>query len=205
MELERADVMKLLISARTVYPVKEATKEELKAKVNVYYEVLRTYPGEVVGAAFWNAVKVCKFFPTPAEIVEQADLLLDAAAKSESELFAELRSAIATTAELVGQFNYTFRTFRLGGKTQGEIAREKVREVYENLDPILKEYLGGTSALISLARSDETQLDFERARFSRAYPASKKRVQIKTEFPQLAQLADGALKSLEGGDDRSKV
>lgn len=194
MRLTKADVAEIFLTYATVYPEQSRQIEDEKALIQVYYDLLKEYPAEVVRTAATNAMKTCKFLPKPSEIIDEVRKITTSFELSEGELFAQLKSAAGKAEDLFGQFNYTFVR---DGKTQGERAREEVRELYESLDPVLKEYIGGVSGLLSLARNDEEQWGYERARFARSLETNRRRVQIKTEMPEMGKLLTGnALKQL---------
>lgn len=194
MRLTKADVAEIFLMYATVYPEQSRQIEDEKALIQVYYDLLKEYPAEVVRTAATNAMKTCKFLPKPSEIIDEVRKITTSFELSEGELFAQLKSAAGKAEDLFGQFNYTFVC---DGKTQGERAREEVRELYESLDPVLKEYIGGVSGLLSLARNDEEQWGYERARFARSLETNRRRVQIKTEMPEMGKLLTGnALKQL---------
>lgn len=194
MRLTKADVAEIFLMYATVYPEQSRQIEDEGALIQVYYDLLKEYPAEVVRTAATNAMKTCKFLPKPSEIIDEVRKITTSFELSEGELFAQLKSAAGKAEDLFGQFNYTFVR---DGKTQGERAREEVRELYESLDPVLKEYIGGVSGLLSLARNDEEQWGYERARFARSLETNRRRVQIKTEMPEMGKLLTGsALKQL---------
>lgn len=194
MRLTKADVAEIFLMYATVYPEQSRQIEDEGALIQVYYDLLKEYPAEVVRTAATNAMKTCKFLPKPSEIIDEVRKITTSFELSEGELFAQLKSAAGKAEDLFGQFNYTFVC---DGKTQGERAREEVRELYESLDPVLKEYIGGVSGLLSLARNDEEQWGYERARFARSLETNRRRVQIKTEMPEMGKLLTGnALKQL---------
>ena len=194
MRLTKADVAEIFLMYATVYPEQSRQIEDEKALIQVYYDLLKEYPAEVVRTAATNAMKTCKYLPKPSEIIDEVRKITTSFELSEGELFAQLKSAAGKAEDLFGQFNYTFVC---DGKTQGERAREEVRELYESLDPVLKEYIGGVSGLLSLARNDEEQWGYERARFARSLETNRRRVQIKTEMPEMGKLLTGnALKQL---------
>lgn len=194
MRLTKADVAEIFLMYATVYPEQSRQIENEKALIQAYYDLLKEYPAEVVRTAATNAMKTCKFLPKPSEIIDEVRKITTSFELSEGELFAQLKSAAGKAEDLFGQFNYTFVR---DGKTQGERAREEVRELYESLDPVLKEYIGGVSGLLSLARNDEEQWGYERARFARSLETNRRRVQIKTEMPEMGKLLTGsALKQL---------
>lgn len=194
MRLTKADVAEIFLMYATVYPEQSRQIEDEGALIQVYYDLLKEYPAEVVRTAATNAMKTCKYLPKPSEIIDEVRKITTSFELSEGELFAQLKSAAGKAEDLFGQFNYTFVC---DGKTQGERAREEVRELYESLDPVLKEYIGGVSGLLSLARNDEEQWGYERARFARSLETNRRRVQIKTEMPEMGKLLTGnALKQL---------
>lgn len=194
MRLTKADVAEIFLMYATVYPEQSRQIEDEGALIQVYYDLLKEYPAEVVRTAATNAMKTCKFLPKPSEIIDEVRKITTSFELSEGELFAQLKSAAGKAEDLFGQFNYTFVR---DGKTQGERAREEVRELYESLDPVLKEYIGGVSGLLSLARNDEEQWGYERARFARSLETNRRRVQIKTEMPEMGKFLTGnALKQL---------
>ena len=54
----------------------ELWKEELtEAKISLYWAVLKDYPEEELDRAFVEVLRRCKFFPKPADIVEEIERL----------------------------------------------------------------------------------------------------------------------------------
>ena len=108
MRLTKADVAEIFLTYATVYPEQSRQIEDEGALIQVYYDLLKEYPAEVVRTAATNAMKTCKFLPKPSEIIDEVRKITTSFELSEGELFAQLKSAAGKAEDLFGQFNYTF-------------------------------------------------------------------------------------------------
>ena len=105
MRLTKADVAEIFLMYATVYPEQSRQIEDEGALIQVYYDLLKEYPAEVVRTAATNAMKTCKFLPKPSEIIDEVRKITTSFELSEGELFAQLKSAAGKAEDLFGQFN----------------------------------------------------------------------------------------------------
>lgn len=169
---------------------KTQTDEEREILIKSWFAILKDYPKEIVDKAVINAIKYAKFAPRIGDIVEQIEKMQVAYEKSNEELWAELTGVLREVARNVYRFHFTYVEFN--GKTQGENARKRVKDIYNGLSAELKDYLRNTQGLIELAEYTDEQLSYERGRFMRTIPEIKQRAKTRHEVgEQLAGLIQG--------------
>lgn len=172
MEISKEDIIKMIILMKSEYGAySNLTQEEMQIVINMWFENLHKYPAEIVAKAFNSVLRTCKFKPTIAHFIEQIEKMEDALGKSDYELWDELFDAIGRVGWLKGAFSNTY--IPAGEtKTQGQLAREEVEEIFNKLDPIIKAYVVNTKGLLNLVKVD---LDIEKGRFLKAIPSLKGR------------------------------
>ena len=155
------------------------TKEERQILYSSWYEILKSYPKEVCDRAVINALKHAKFAPRIGDIVEQIEKLREAYEVSETELWAEMTGVLREVEYCAYCFRFT--AIQPNGKTQGDNARDRVKEIFNNLSPELQEYLRDTRGLINMAGSGEKELAFEKGRFMKQIPTIRERARTRQE------------------------
>lgn len=156
------------------------TDEEREMLLASWYAILREYPKEVCDKAVINAIKYAKFAPRIGDIVEQIEKMQVAYEKTEAELWAELQGCLREVRRCAYMFGFTY--VEANGLTQGENARLRVKEVFSNLSPELKEYCRNESGLIELARLDSDQISYEKGRFNKTMPQLKERAKTRGQL-----------------------
>lgn len=180
-----------LIKANYPYAYKDVEVEDMKMLQETWYRSFAKYPKQVVGAAFQKAIETCKMPPTIADLMERINEFEDANTPTESELWAGLEKAVRQTARVTYFGNQPFYD-------AGELVnpQQKLNEIFNCLDPLLKEYIGNPETLKSISRLDT--LDFEKARFLKVLPTIKQRQKIRNEInPNILKLVSGDTLRLE--------
>lgn len=187
-----------LISATYPYAFKDIRTPEDRQRVkDLWFALFQDYPRELVIKGFHEALKVEKVNIVPAAIIEQIEKLRSAFGKSEQEIWAEFKRALAKVDGLA--YRLKFNAVEDNGKTQGENAREEIQKIYDNLPPELKRYCGSVNGLIGLSQIGDSDLElYEKGRFMKSIERIRESIKIQIENPQFAELAQGTLKALEG-------
>ena len=168
-----------VMQANFVSAYSKFEKEDIQLMVDSWYYCLRDKPKDVVMQAFWNAFKTYKQPLTLGHITEQIEKMQNATQETDLDLWQQLGNAIYQASVLYSKFDYT--AIPVGEtKTQGEMAREEFNELWENLNPLLKDYCSTPQGLLNLI---DCELDFEKGRFLKAVPNLRQRQRIKTETP----------------------
>lgn len=169
---------------------KAQTVEEREMLLSSWFAILREYPKEICDRAVINALKNAEFAPRIGAIVKEIEKMQVAYEKSDSELWAELKSALRITADCAYRFRFNF--IEPNGLTQGENAKIKLKGVFENLSPELKEYCRNEHGLVELAQLSEEQLSYEKGRFNKTMPHLKERAKTRAHIGgNLSELLQG--------------
>lgn len=170
------------------------TKEERAMLYKTWYACLKEYPKEIVDKAVLNAIKHAKFAPRIGDIVEQIESLRKAYEKTDAELWESLTRVLPE----VGRVMY-FGTQRSWYNGRLIDPNEEVNRIYAGLDPLLQDYIGGVSGLVTLARAET--LEYEKSRFLKTVPTLKARAQTRHETgDKLAALVEGMATLSIGGE-----
>ena len=187
------------INFENAYKAQDDKERELLIKS--WYAILREYPKEVCDRAVLEAIKYAKFAPRIGDVVERIEKMIAAYEKDEGELWAELTGVLREVAKQV--YYFRFNAIASNGKTQGENARIKVKQIYEGLSPELREYLRGERVLMEISNYTDEELTYERGRFMRLMPEVKERAKTRHAMPDnLSVLVSGmsAYLTLENND-----
>lgn len=166
-------ITELIAAIKTLYSY-YAKDSDVAVLVKTWAVLLKPYPDEVVEVALFKCFQKCKTPPTPADVIEQINLMVESTEPSEEELWAEYTKALKEVERQLYyfQFNYVLPC----GKSQGDIARDKVKAIWEELPERLKRYIGSKGELIRMAQSySDEELKFEKTRFFKSLPTIKKR------------------------------
>lgn len=173
-------IIEMIASVKVVYPY-YAKETDVKLLVQTWSLLLADYSDEVVERAFFAALKRCKVPPTPADIIEIITEARKALEPSTEELWSTYHDALIAVRRLVPCFGYTF--IDETGISQGEQARQKVREIWNGLPDKIKTYLATESELIRRAReSVNAEISFEKTRFFKTMPTVEKRMEHERVF-----------------------
>ena len=135
--MEKETIKKLLSINTSMFPqfYKDITEQNLALQINVWYELLKDYEDETVGACFKQALKTAQYPVKPVDIFT----IMNAQTKSTMPTFDELYKIANETADAMldyysrdnGWHNY------YGDKKSG---LELATEIYDKMPPILKEW-----------------------------------------------------------------
>lgn len=185
------DVNKYLTMIRINFEnsYKAQNDEERILLLQSWYAILKDYPKEVCDKAVIEAIKHAKFAPRIGDVVEQIEKMQVAYEKTDMELWAELTGVLREIRYCAYSFRFT--AIQPNGKTQGENARDRVREIYKNFSPELKEYVRNENNLLEIADLTESQLSYEKGRFLKTLPQIKERAKTRAQTGNMAGLLQG--------------
>lgn len=198
MELTQKDVATMLLIIKADYNAfGNLSKDEFDIVIKSWHNNLKEYPAEVIAEAFSKVIKTSKIKPTVAHIIEQISKMEQANNKSDQELWDELDKKSYEASYSIERFNNTY--IPLGEtKTQGQSARERFHEIYNELDPLIKEYLGNSEKrFYNIALMKQDEINFEMTRFFKAMPNIRERVKTKQELATNNLLVEKNIKKIE--------
>ena len=173
-------IIKSFGAIKTIYPYfgKDA---DLELLVDTWTALLQNYSDEEVDKGVFLALRVCKFAPVPADVIEQIENTRNVIKPSESELWSHYQRALREVRYFVNRLSYNY--IDETGLTQGEQARQEIEKIWNSLPQELKIYVGDKQELMSLAReSNYVDMSYERTRFNKTLPVLQKRVEDKALF-----------------------
>lgn len=176
-------IIKAIAAIKTVYSY-FGKEVDLEMLVDTWHSLLLEYTDEEVDRGLYKALKVCKYAPVPADIIEQIEGLRELKKPSEVELWVQLQKALKEVLYLSYRLNYNY--IDSSGISQGEQARRRIKEIWQSLPQELQIYLGDSSELLTAARALNYSegLSYERNRFSKTYPVLVKRVEANRQIEQ---------------------
>ena len=170
-------IVELLGSIKTIYTYygKDA---DLELLIDTWYSLLSNYTDEEVKIGTFLALRVCKYAPVPADIIEQIENQKQIEKPSEQELWTLYRQALREANYYSYRLNYNY--IDSSGISQGEQAYKAIDGIWEGLPQELKIYLGDKSELVRNARElNEADISFEKNRFTKTFPILQKRIEDK--------------------------
>lgn len=156
---------------------KSQTAEEREMLLMSWYAILKNYPKEICDVAVLNAIKNAEFAPRIGAIVSEIDKMQSAFEKTEAELWNELERRLREVVDCVYSFKFTY--IEPNGLSQGDNARLRVKAIFNELPPELREYVQNPSGLIQLSKLRDEQLNFEKGRFNKAMPVLRERAKTR--------------------------
>ena len=170
-------IIKTIAAIKTIYNY-FGKDSDLDLLVDTWAALLHNYTDEEVDRGLFLALRVCKYAPVPADIIEQIENQRQIEKPSEQELWALYRKALIDTAYYSYRLNYNY--IDATGISQGEQARTAIAKIWDELPQELKIYLGDKSELIRNARElNNSDFSFEKNRFSKVFPILQKRIDDK--------------------------
>ena len=190
MEVNKTDIIRFLTKIRVNFEnaYKCNTREENILLVESWYDILKKYPLEVCERAVNEALEHATQGKAPriGDIVGYIKKMMTAYEKDDAELWAELQGVLREVSKCVYMFNYTF--VEDDGVSQGDKARRRVDDIFNSLDPALKDYCRDKRGLIELANYTSEQTSYERGRFMRVMPTVRERLKTRQETPENVRL-----------------
>lgn len=174
---------------------KMQTSEEKQILIRSWFEILKDYPKEVCDKAVMNAIKNAEFAPRIGTIVKEIEKLRTAYEKTDGELWTELTGVLNS----VGRLMY-FGTSKHWYNGKLIDPTEEVEKIFEKLDPLLQNYVGGVSGLVALSKKET--LEYEKGRFLKNVEILRTRERTKQETPLGLQ---GIIKELSRPTDDTKL
>lgn len=174
-------IIKAIAAIKTVYNY-FGKDVELSLLVDTWTALLAEYSDEEVDRGLYKALKICKYAPVPADIIEQIENMREIKKPSEFELWAQYQKALKEVLYLSYRLDYNY--IDETGISQGEQARRRLKEIFDNLPQELQIYLGSVSEMVqtSKALNHSEGLSYERNRFSKTLPVLQKRAQMQKEL-----------------------
>lgn len=162
-----------------------------------WWALLKDFPDDVVEVALYKTMQESEQPPVPATIIKNIKALVKSTEPTDEELWNEYTKALRETERLI--YYFRFNAIEANGKTQGDNARAKVTQIWENLPEKIRQYVGGKGEFIRLAREyNSDELKFEKARFLKTMPI----IETRREYQELHLLVQGGnaiFGMLEGG------
>lgn len=180
-------IIEMIGSVKTIYPY-YAKDTDVQVLVKTWTLLLKDYPDKAVDVAFFKCLQTCKMPPTPADVIEQLNSMVDALEATDEELWSVYTLALRKVERQLGYLQYP-----LFGETKDDTHR-RIEAVWESLPERLQYYIGSKGELMRMARdySDE-DLKYERNRFFKQMPQMKKRA----EYSKIAVLIGSEVKLIE--------
>ena len=189
MNTTKSEIIKIITAIKVQCPEALPYKNEVESDilVDMWFEILKGYPKEIVWAATRNALKHTVYQKQNwiGAICQEIDKMQVAYEQTETELWDELLKAV----------QYVRRVTYFGMVGHWDNGRrisppEEVQKALDGLSPLLRDYVHGTSELVALSRQDT--LEYEKARFLKTLPQLKQREKIRKESGMLAGLIESA-------------
>lgn len=192
-------IVEMITIIKNLFPF-YAKDSNVEALVKTWGVLLNEYPDNLAEVALMNCLKSAKMPPAPADVIEHINAIQEAKEESTEELWTVYIKALRKADDLMSCFDYNFIPDYPEGntKTQGQMARESLHKLWEELPDRLKAYLESKTVLMQNARTfNDKDLMFERTRFDKIMPTLKKR----EEFSKVAMLLEGDTCLLIGTSD----
>lgn len=170
-------IIKTIAAIKTIYNYfgKDA---DIDLLVDTWAALLSNYTDEEVDRGLFLALRVCKYAPVPADIIEQIENGRQIEKPSEQELWATYRKALQETNYYSYRLNYNY--IDSSGISQGEQARNAIENIWQGLPQELQIYLGDKAEMIRNARElNNSDFSYEKNRFTKTYPVLVKRIEDK--------------------------
>lgn len=192
-------ITEMIAAIKTIYPY-YAKEANVAALVKTWAALLKDFPDTAVDAAFYKCLQTCKMPPTPADVIENLRALQEATEPTDEELWNSLIIALRETERY--RYYFRFTAIEANGKTQGENARQKAKEIWLALPERLKAYIGSEGELTRMAENyTDEELKFEKTRFLKAMPTIKRREEAKSIISFLENSSGVAYGRLEGAKE----
>lgn len=189
-------IVEIIYAIKTIYPY-YAKETDVESLVKTWGMLLSDVSDEMADAALYQALRVCKMPPTPADLLEQLRAMTAAQEPTAEELWVAYHKALQDTMRLVPQFQYTY--VDASGVSQGQRARNKVEAIWAGLPEPVRQYLSSKGELIRCAQqmgaSPEEDTQWEKQRFLKQVPVIVKRA----EYSGFMLEGSGRMGLLTGG------
>jgi hypothetical protein len=165
-------IAELIAAIKTIYPY-YANETDVETLVNTWNLLLKDYSDNLVDLALLECLKICKTPPTPADVIEQLNILQQAQQIPVGKIWDTLIDALHKADNLISRFNYSF--VEDNGLTQGQNAKNDCKQLWKQLPEEIKNYIGCYGEFIRMSRNyTDNDLKFEKNKFIKAIPAIRK-------------------------------
>lgn len=189
MKLTYDDIEKMigLVKVNYAFAYKDFKTTDFEILIESWYEDLSKYEREFVITAFKRARRICKFPPTPADIIEQIEKILAAFGESDAELWQKLLENRTQCIKHINRISYG--GIDDNGKTRIENVQAEIEDLFNNMLPDLKSYCVNKIGFIDFCMLNDDSLEFEKTRFFKRISNIQEIAAIRSEAPQLEALA----------------
>lgn len=179
MKISKQEVFLMLTILDNTYRTK-FTSDDNSAKLTteIWYESLEPYPKDLVLSIFKDTIKKSRYAPVPADLVDKLDLVCNNSQKNQEQLWYELEQAVYDTSQILYYAEHPI--YDATGKVKQRSMREQLLDLYNGLNPVLKEFVPSVGALVSFANLDN--LEFEKNRFIKRVPELREIVNTKKKY-----------------------
>lgn len=175
-------IIEMIGAIKTIYSY-YAKETDVKLLVNTWTMLLQNYDDNIVEAAFYKCLQICKMPPTPADVIEQIQSMRKSVEPSDEELWIVYEKSLRLTWNQVQRFGETYVDST--GVSLGNQARKKVDGIWEGLPDKIKRYVASKGELMRLAREwnfDASFATWEKQRFMKSMPIMEKRQEFSALF-----------------------
>ncbi|MCI8336956.1 MAG: hypothetical protein HFI72_07380 [Peptococcaceae bacterium] len=137
---------------------KDMGELETKGLLDSWYLQFQNYDKNIIQAAFMEALKVCRFPVTIADIFERLGKIGALHQVPVDSLWQQFLHAAEDAYLLSYGFGYT-APGRTEGKTQGQENREKAERIFAALEPEIQQYVGTLERLVDFGKMDKDKLE----------------------------------------------
>lgn len=171
-------IIEMIGAIKTIYPYysKDISMEQMATLVKTWETLLKNYPDDITEVGFYKCLQTCKTPPTPADVIEQINAIVEVYEPSDEELWLTYSDTLRKTCREMQRFCETF--IDETGISLGDQARMRVERMWNDLPDKVKGYLGSKGELMRNAQEWNVNADyctFEKQRFMKAMPIMKKR------------------------------
>ena len=159
-------IVKILKNIDAVYNAPPMDKERENLRAMNWYALFKDYPQEIVSSAFKLCLMSCHRIIVPADIFEKISDIKKSREASDNELWSELLSALKTRIE----------HRKCWEKEEGFDIGKANKDLYNNLSPVLKAYIGGYNSFLDLTYERVVGSYAEKNRFFNSLGDARARV-----------------------------
>lgn len=168
-------IVEMIFAVKVIYPY-YAKETDVATLVRTWGVMVKDIPDDVFEAAFYQALRVCKMPPTPADILEQVKSMERSMEPSGEELWDVFVRALEETMRLSHRFGFTYVDHT--GLSQGEQARRAFDRLWDRMPDQIKRYCATKGEMLRIAREVRDEgTKYEKARFLKTLPVVEKRME----------------------------
>lgn len=160
----------IIAAIKVIYPY-YAKDTDVPVLVNTWSLLLNDYPDKAVDEAVKLCLKSCKMPPTPADVIEKLDGMIESTDQSPEKMWGIFCKALDEVEKQ--RYRIMYPLFN-----SDENPREKITETWESLPERLKDYIGSKGELMRMSDYTSDDLKFEKNRFFKSMAQIRKREQF---------------------------